>query len=139
MLMLTLMVSVAGYAQTEIDGLYYNLDSKTKEAEVTYGEISSDVVEIPSVVTYNGMEYKVTSIGNYAFKDELSIKKITIPESVTRIGNMAFRGTRITSITIPNSVNTLGDRAFEECYDLTSVTLSNSMTTISDETFYNCI
>ena len=31
MLMLTLMVSVSGYAQTEIDGLHYNLDSKTKE------------------------------------------------------------------------------------------------------------
>lgn len=139
MLMLTLMVSVVGYAQTEIDGLYYNLDSKTKEAEVTYGEISRDVVEIPSVVTYNGMEYKVTSIGNYAFNQELGIKKITIPESVTRIGNMAFRGTSITSITIPNSVYALGERAFEECYDLTSVTLSNSMTMISDETFLNCI
>ena len=139
MLMLTLMVSVAGYAQTEIDGLYYNLDSKTKEAEVTSGEISRDVVEIPSVVTYNGVEYKVTRIGNYAFEGKPSLKKITIPESVTEIGYSAFRCTGITSITIPNSVKNLGDRAFEECYELTSVTISNSIVTISDETFSNCI
>ena len=34
-LMLMLMVSVLGYAKVEIDGIFYNLNSETKEAEVT--------------------------------------------------------------------------------------------------------
>ena len=53
----------------EIDGIYYELVSKIKEATVikkTSGEYSGNVI-IPDSVTYNGAEYSVTSIGKEAF------------------------------------------------------------------------
>ena len=48
---------------TEVDGFAYNLNEKTKEAEVTYGwnDYVGDVV-IPSSMTFEGITYSVTSI-----------------------------------------------------------------------------
>ena len=61
---------------------------------------------------------------------------ITIPNSVTTIGNRAFSGcSGLTSITIPNSVTTIEESAFLYCTDLTSITIPNSVTTIGEYAF----
>ena len=66
----------------------------------------------------------------------LSITSITIPNSVTSIGNSAFWGCKsLTSITIPNSVTSIGDEAFRWCKSLTSITIPNSVTSIGDNAF----
>ena len=82
----------------------------------------------------------VTSIGNEAFRQCFSLTSVTIGNSVTTIGNSAFSGCNsLTSVTIPNSVTTIGQSAFSDCSSLTSVTIPNSVTTISDNTFSGCI
>ena len=64
---------------------------------------------------------------------------ITIPNSVTSIGNLAFSGcTGLTSVTIPNSVISIGVFAFSGCTGLTSVTIPNSVTSIGDDAFSGC-
>ena len=51
---------------------------------------------------------------------------LTIPESVTSIGNYAFSHcTSLTCITIPNSVTSIGVRAFENCSSLENIDISN--------------
>ena len=44
----------------------------------------------------------------------------------------------LTSITIPNSVTNIGDNAFEGCKGLTSVTIPNSVTSIEGSAFSGC-
>ena len=81
----------------------------------------------------------VTSIGDYAFWNSSSLTSITIPDSVTSIGSYAFCNcSSIISVTIPDSVTSIGDDAFYNCSSLTSVTIPDSVTSIGDYAFYGC-
>lgn len=125
----------------EIDGIYYNFIDD--EAEVTYvRQYQADYsgsITIPASVTFNGKDYPVTSIGDFAFHECDNLTSIVIPESVTNIGNAAFEGCRyLTNINIPDGVITIGRQAFESCYSLTSVVIPNGVTKIEDYTFKFC-
>ena len=103
----------------KINGLYFNLNTngETKTAEVTYQAIdiygntfsdcSGDII-IPESVTYEGITYSVTSIGERAFWRCDRLTSVAIPNSVTSIGNGAISCFGMTSITIPNSVSSMG-------------------------------
>ena len=81
----------------------------------------------------------VTSIGSLAFLDCTSLTGITIPNSVTSIGNEAFRSCNsLTSVTIPDSVTKIKEGTFAWCDCLTSITIPNSVTSIGDGAFYYC-
>ncbi len=82
----------------------------------------------------------VTKIGNGAFKECYPLQSITIPNSVTSIGDEAFSGCEsLQSVTIPNSVTKIGDYAFDGCKYLLSVTIPNSVTKIGDYAFGGAI
>jgi hypothetical protein len=76
----------------EVAGLRYN----TSDVNNTYAEVSSGnskysgAVIIPASVTYSGHTYNVTGIGNNAFYGCSVLVSVTIPNSVTMIGNYAF-------------------------------------------------
>ncbi len=64
---------------------------------------------------------------------------VTIPDSVTTIGEEAFANcTSLTSVLIPSSVTAIGDCAFRNCTSLTSVSIPNSVTEIGATAFANC-
>ncbi len=140
-LILSVVFSTSASAyDVKVDGIYYNLISEGKTAEVTYGvEKYSGEVVIPGSITSEGKEYKVKRIGERAFSDCSGLTSITIPNSVTSIGEKAFGYcTGLTSITIPNSVTSIEKGAFSDCKGLTSVDIPNSVTSIGQSAFSYC-
>ena len=81
----------------------------------------------------------VTSIGDYAFCYCSSLTNIEIPNSVTSIGKHAFSYcSSLKSIEIPNSVTSIGGGAFRGCTSLVSITIPDSVTRIDDSAFDTC-
>lgn len=74
-----------------------------------------------------------------AFYDCTSLTSVTIPDSVTSIGNRAFElCTSLTSIEISDSVTSIGGYAFWCCTSLTSIGIPDSVTSIGKNAFTNC-
>ena len=81
----------------------------------------------------------VTSIGECAFCLCMSLTSVTIGNGVTSIGEYAFSGCELlTSVTIPDSVTSIGEGAFYSCRSLTSMTIPDNVTSISGCAFYRC-
>ena len=165
---LALMASVSIQAHDfSVDGIYYNfLDDNN--VEVTYkgssiyeDEYKNEVV-IPDSVTYNGVNYIVTSIGKNAFAYS-ALKTITIGNNVKSVGYDAFSncnllasvtmGTAVQNVgkyafyncsylsvidSVPNSLTTVEESAFRACRQLTAINLPDGVTTIGDYAFYEC-
>ena len=78
-------------------------------------------------------------IETYYNKLIVGCKGTTIPNTVTEIGNGAFReNLGLTSIVIPNSVETIGGYAFLGCENLASITLGSGLTHIAQGAFMGC-
>lgn len=135
--------------------LYYNISDATNHyVELTYPgtafnfqywtgftEPIGDIV-LSESVSYQGINYSVTSIGECAFAYcEGLTGSLTIPNSVTTIGDIAFRQcSGFTGIlTIPNSVTTIGHGAFMECSGFTgNLIIPENVISIGGNTFLNC-
>ena len=93
-----------------------------------------------SALTSVTIPNSVTEIGDYAFEYCRALTSVTIPNSVTEIGDYTFEDcSALTSVTIPNSVTKIRNLAFAGCSALTSVTIPNSVTEIGDRAFSDCI
>lgn len=143
--MVSTKVSASDFTVINSDGvtISYKITSNSS-VSVTYPEYdyswliySGDII-IPESVEYKGKTYSVTSIGNYAFKED-KITSVKIPNSVTNIGEEAFMNCySLISIEIPEGVTSIGERAFYGCNKLSSIRLPKNLTEIERGTFYNC-
>ena len=146
LLLIVMLLSAAASAfaeEVEINGLWYDVNTVTKEATVILFKNNDNKykgnIVIPETVLYGGVTCSVTSIGDYAFYYCTGLTSVTIPNSVTSIGDDVFyHCAGLTSVTIGNSVTSIGDEAFCQCYDLTSVTIPNSVTSIESGAFRDC-
>ena len=79
----------------------------------------------------------VTEIGEGAFKDS-TLASITFPASVTTIGAEAFANTKIVDITLPETITSLGVGVFKDCVLLTTYTINTAAPFSFSKLFENC-
>lgn len=133
----------SAWAYFFINDIYYEFNEGNTEltvvtASTSSGSYSGDVV-IPESVTYAGVEFPVTAIGNHAFSRSTNMHSIQIPNTIRTIGDHAFYNcTGLNTIEIPNSVTSMGRCVFHSCTGLTSAVIGNSVPVIDEYCFQYC-
>ena len=97
---------------------------------------SARSVKLASVSSWNGINYKVTSIGDRAFYRNNKIQNVTIGSNVRIIGSEAFKECKkIEKCTISNSVETIKKYAFSKCYAMKELVIGKNVKTIERHAF----
>ncbi len=79
----------------------------------------------------------LTEIGEEAFSGCTALKSISIPYTVTSLGDRAFYQTGLTRAEVGCAAG-MGKGVFEDCHSLVRATLPAGMTVIPERTFYYC-
>ena len=96
-------------------------------------------IRIPDTVKVNGINCKVTAISANAFKNNKSLKSVTIGRNVTVIGTNAFYGCgKLSKVSGGNGIVKIDHRAFANCSSLSKITISGSVRSIGKQAFCNC-
>ena len=80
---------------------------------------------------------KLKTIADSAFVNSRNLKNINFPEGLVTIGNQAFQNTGLTEVTLPSSVTMIGN-AFNSCNSLRKITIGDGVTSITKGAFVDC-
>ena len=129
---------------TEGDIIYHVWENVPYNAVGVDGHVNgpavSGSINIPRIVTHDGVQYMVKQISSGAFQNCQQITSVTFPPTLQRIDTYAFEGcTGITGrLTIPNSVVNIYYCAFQGCSGITELVLSSDLCYIGDYAFAGC-
>lgn len=92
-------------------------------------------VKIPTKIN----KKKVTAIADYAFWQKKSMKSVTIPDTVKKIGEAAFNEcTSLKKVVLPEHLTTLKDAVFWYCTNLKTVVIKENAKSFGDNVFRGC-
>ena len=137
--------SVYGSHFLNCDSLYsISVDEKNpylcSDGSVLYNKDKSELVFVCHTVRKMSIPSSVTKIGYYAFSKCTNLTSIELPSGVTKIDRYAFsKCTNLSSLTLPSGVKEIWFCTFEGCKSLTSVTLPSGVERIEYSAFNGCI
>lgn len=119
-----------------ISGVSYNYELLyNNTAVITSVTIPDGITDIEIPYTIDG--YTVSGIESYAFAGQVTAERVTIPDSVTYIGDDAFMSCNsLREVTVGAGVKSLPDDCFFACPALEKVNLPDGLETIGNETFF---
>ena len=105
-----------------------------------YMEIPPKVAVVDGVVQLQPeVKHTTSGVDGVALAKRKKVKKIKIPEGVTKIGESAFEGcSALEEIEIPNEVTEIGSRAFSKCSSLKGIRIPDKVISIGTQVFEDC-
>lgn len=97
----------------KVDTLIIKADSFSK---IHYLQVST--VKIQS---------SATELLDYFLQQNLFIKTVELPETITKFGTECFAGSSLQKITIPGTMTDLGTETFLHCYSLTELSIKGQI------------
>ena len=88
-----------------------------------------------SLLSYNSNNYVIKSLAVHDPIEGLGITSVIIPNTLTSIGDEAFKGNNLTNVTIPSSVTLIRDSAFRN-NQIISITFPDTPISIGCRVFY---
>lgn len=108
-------VTIGAPKGATINGIHYSFDPITLQATVVSDATAKYTgdINIPENVTFEGNNYTVTAIDEWAFDECNEVTSITLPSTLTFIGQDAFSYCdNVKELIIPASVTVIGSGAF---------------------------
>ena len=121
----------------QVDGIRYTITS-FDDFTVTVDGLSenvSGIVEIPSVISYKNRSFTVTSIKSIR---STNIESVLIPSTVTSLSDYAFSGSSIKKLVIPDNVTKIGKHLCQDCESLISVSITSNISDLPHYSFKGC-
>lgn len=88
------------------------------------------------VLPESRMGIPVSSVDESAFAEDAILRSLIVPDSIKRIGSMAFYHCRaLEQATLGDGVRQIGEYAFAECGDLNTVNISSDETAFTKDIF----
>lgn len=122
--MLLLPTAASGY-DFKVNDIYYSINDDSTTVSVISCTYWMESLTIPSTVDINGVSYRVTDIGDWAFVNDRHLRYVDVGDGVERIGLGAFSQSDIDSISIGKSVSYIGSDAFQYCYRMKKVLIKD--------------
>lgn len=123
------------FAEEKTDKPGYEYTVIDNKATITGFKGEPTYIEIPDTV--DGC--RVTEIRDNAFYECGSLRHITLPDTIEKIGHHAFYACySLESITIPDSVTDIGMGCFCGCESLSSVSLPGGISRLPESCFRSC-
>lgn len=127
------------------DGILSAYNGTAKNVEIPSKVNGIAVKEIAYRTFYNNKTIEsvtipdtVSTIGDYAFNYCSNLKTVTFGSGVKKIGNYSFSQSGVTSVVFPDSVESIGFAAFWKCSGLSDVEIPASVTSIGSRAFVGC-
>ena len=137
------------------NGIYYDIEGDHVSVTYSGNGVYTGSVSIPNQVTYNGVTYPVTAIGEWAFEGGEGMTYLSIPSSITSIGEYAFIDcgsnieVRIADLTawckvefgnVHSSPLSSAKKFYlnTSSYETKSLSIPNGVEAISNFAFYQC-
>ena len=120
------------------EGLTYNTLTDST-AEVAPNNKAAGTLTVPSHISRGDRQWRVTSIGSFAFYGNSELTDISLPPTIENISTSAFAYcTAMERITLPDSLKTLGGQVFSNCTALKEVVWNEATETVEGNLFTDC-
>lgn len=146
LMFMSLMLIWCANAETivTVDGLQFSLSGSYASVYRVATENTSEKINIPSSISYEGLNYSVNEIMDHAFHDGYVVgtswgsytyhckyvKHVILPNTIEKIGSHSFDNVNIKSIILQEGVKTIGYSAFSHA-SITTMIIPKSVVSIT--------